>query len=68
MTMKTTPVAQMRALTNEELDLVSGGKTVSYHDGFKFTLHDNGDLSISVGWVGVLLDSKGQVLETRQYM
>lgn len=24
--MRTTPVAQVRALTNEELDLVSGGK------------------------------------------
>jgi hypothetical protein len=64
----TTVVTQMREMTGEELDLVSGGKTQSIHGGFKFTLHDNGDLSISAGWPGVTFNSSGEVVEVRSYI
>ncbi len=64
----TTVVTQMRELTGEELDLVSGGKNQSIHGGFKFTLHDNGDLTISAGWPGVTFSSSGEVLEVREYI
>jgi hypothetical protein len=59
----------IRELSVEELDLVSGGKTVSYHDGFKFTLYDNGDLKISAGgWVGVTNNSQGENIEIRTHI
>jgi hypothetical protein len=59
-------MTELRDLTIDELDLVSGGgKTQTVIGGFKFTLWDNGDFGVSAGGYGVKSDSNGQVLEVR---
>lgn len=58
---------EIRELNVAELDLVSGGKTVSYHGGFQFTLHDNGNLTIKAGGFGVTSTSQGEVVAIIQH-
>ena len=52
---------EVRELNDAELEQVSGGKTVSYHDGFKFILHDNGDLTVSTGKDWITNNKNGEV-------
>ena len=60
-------MTDMRALTIDELDLVSGGgKTQTIIGGFKFTLWDNGDFGVSAGGYGVKNNSQGELLEIRE--